>query len=128
MNIRPALASASTALMLALASCSGPSATATLSAPPPPGSVGVIDTLPPGWNQPYYYYNSRFYYGGKWETGTFEHNGHTFPNRYAYNGTYFYGGRYNDGKVRQFKGVTKKPAKHKESRPHLSDIKDAVRS
>jgi len=64
---------------------------------PAPGSVGVLEVPPVTWNQPYFYYNSRYYYGGKWETGNFEYRGHTFTNRYLHNGHYLYGGRYNDG-------------------------------
>ena len=74
--------------------------------PHPPGHVavgaggisfGIYDTLPAGYASPYYYYGSRYYWGGRWETGRFVYRGRHYDGRYFHNGHYLYGGRYHGG-------------------------------
>ncbi len=72
--------------------------------PGPPGPVvgvgvgyGYYDSLPVGYGDPYYFYNNRYYYGGRWETGRYNYNGHVHAGRYFHNGHYYYGGRYDGG-------------------------------
>jgi hypothetical protein len=115
MTFKPAYLTLLAGLALGATSCTGPEhATATVATP---GGVGVVSTLPAGWNQPSYYYNGQYYYGGRWETGQFEYHGHTFPNRYYHNGQYLYGGRYSDGKHHP-----KPPSHHKQDKKHHHSI------
>jgi hypothetical protein len=84
-------------LALGLASC------LETNAPPPApmvrvgGDLGYYTTLPDAWDEPYYFYNHRYYHGGRWETGRFKSNGHTYKGRYFHHGHYYYGGRYDPG-------------------------------
>ena len=56
--------------------------------------VGYYDTLPVGYNNPYYHYNNRYYYGGAWQHGRYYHGGRYYPGRYYHQGRYYYGGNY----------------------------------
>lgn len=69
--------------------------------PPPPrvAAVGYYDALPAGYDEPYYYYGNRYYYGGVWQTGRFFYGGRYHDGRYFHNGHYFYGGRFHAGHV-----------------------------
>lgn len=60
-------------------------------------SVGVYDTLPPGYTSPYYLYGNRYYYGGRWEPGRFFYHGRHYDGRYFHNGRFIYGGRFHSG-------------------------------
>ncbi len=51
-------------------------------------------SLPSGYSGSAYYYNNRYYTGGRYEPGTFSYRGRTYSDRYYHNGQYFYGGNY----------------------------------
>jgi hypothetical protein len=76
--------------MLCLSSCDYPGY--------PVGGVGLgagyYNTLPRGYNSPYYHYNNRYYYGGRYEPGRYNHNGHFYNGRYNHGGHYLYGGNH----------------------------------
>lgn len=48
--------------------------------------------LPVNYTGNAYYYQNRYYSGGRYETGTYRHNGRTYSNRYFHDGRYYYGG------------------------------------
>lgn len=43
-----------------------------------------------------YYHQNRYYAGGRYETGSYSHNGRTYSNRYYHNGRYYYGGTHQN--------------------------------
>lgn len=51
-------------------------------------------TLPSDYSGDAYYYNNRYYAGGRYEPGTYSHQGRTYNDRYFHNGEYIYGGNY----------------------------------
>lgn len=70
--------------------------------PPTPGpraavTVGYYDTLPVGYDDPYYFYSGRYYYGGAWEPGRYRWHGRWYDGRYRHGGHVFYGGRWDAG-------------------------------
>ncbi len=50
--------------------------------------------LPRDYSGDAYYYNNRYYAGGRYEPGTYSYGGRTYDNRYFHNGQYIYGGDY----------------------------------
>ncbi len=56
-------------------------------------SSGYYNTLPRGYNSPYYQHNNRYYYGGNYQPGRYNYNGQTYSGRYHHNGHYLYGGQ-----------------------------------
>ncbi len=56
--------------------------------------VGYYTELPATYDQPYYLYNNRYYYGGSWQPGRYYYGGRYHEGRYSHQGHYFYGGRY----------------------------------
>ncbi len=50
--------------------------------------------LPKDYSGDAYYYNNRYYAGGRYEPGTYSYQGRTYDNRYFHNGQYIYGGDY----------------------------------
>ena len=54
----------------------------------------MYTSLPPNYSGQSYYYNKRYYAGGRYETGRYSHNGRSYGNRYYHNGQYIYGGAY----------------------------------
>ena len=70
--------------------------------PPGPGprvavGVGYYDALPAGYDEPYYFYGGRYYYGGVWEPGRYRWHGHWVEGRYRHGGHVYYGGRWDAG-------------------------------
>ncbi len=59
--------------------------------------VGVYDTLPGGYDDPYYFYGGRYYYGGVWEPGRFRWHGRWVDGRYRHGGHVFYGHPWDAG-------------------------------
>jgi hypothetical protein len=69
--------------------------------PPVPGATttttvttGVWQTVPNDYDGDYYFYNKRYYHGGKYETGDFEWEGHHYKDRYQHEGKWIYGGKW----------------------------------
>lgn len=96
------LKSAKFLLLLGLAAAPTLSVTSCVGPPPPPGpgpavTVGYYDTLPAAWDNPYYFYGGRYYYGGVWEPGRYRWHGHWYDGRYRHNGHVYYGGRFDAG-------------------------------
>ena len=60
----------------------------------PRGGYGVYNTLPGNFTGDAYYYNGRYYSGGSYQTGHYNHQGRSYNNRYYHQGQYFYGGNY----------------------------------
>jgi hypothetical protein len=58
------------------------------------GTYTTYATLPSGYAGDAYYYNNRYYAGGRYEPGTYSYRGQTYDHRYFHNGQYFYGGDY----------------------------------
>ena len=68
---------------------------------PSTGYIGPSDsryvtytTLPSNYSGDAYFYNNRYYAGGRYEPGTYSYNGRNFDNRYFHDGKYLYGGDY----------------------------------
>ncbi len=61
-----------------------------------PSEVGytTYTSLPAGYSGDAYYYNNRYYAGGRYEPGTYTYQGRRYNNRYFHNGQYIYGGEY----------------------------------
>lgn len=71
----------------------GPVRTTSVQARPTGGGGHVTyTTLPPNYSGTTYFYNNRYYSGGKYESGRYAHAGRTYGNRYYHNGQYYYGG------------------------------------
>jgi hypothetical protein len=51
-------------------------------------------SLPRDYSGDAYYYNDRYYAGGRYEPGTYSYEGRTYNNRYFHDGRYIYGGEY----------------------------------
>jgi hypothetical protein len=51
-------------------------------------------SLPSGYMGDAYYYNNRYYAGGRYEPGTYSYQGRTYDHRYYHDGQYLYGGNY----------------------------------
>ena len=51
-------------------------------------------SLPSDYSGDAYYYNNRYYAGGRYEPGTYSYNGRTYTHRYFHDGRYLYGGDY----------------------------------
>ncbi len=51
-------------------------------------------SLPADYSGDAYYYNNRYYAGGRYEPGTYTYGGRTYTQRYFHNGQYIYGGEY----------------------------------
>lgn len=83
---------------LCVASCTNPAT----SRGPGPGvntayasyGTGFVtySTLPVTYTGNAYRHQGRYYTGGRFETGRFQHNGQTYASRYYHNGRYYYGG------------------------------------
>ena len=58
------------------------------------GRYVTYATLPPNYSGHSYYYNNRYYAGGRYETGRYTYGGRSYSNRYYHNGRYIYGGAY----------------------------------
>ena len=56
------------------------------------GGYVTYATLPPDYSGDSYYYNNRYYAGGRYETGRYSYQGRTYDSRYYHNGQYLYGG------------------------------------
>jgi len=76
------------------------------------GSAGYVTytTLPQNYSGNAYYYNNRYYAGGRYESGRYSHGGRTYTTRYYHNGQYLYGGDYRQnagpGSVQRRSGGT----------------------
>jgi hypothetical protein len=67
-----------------------------------PAGYVVYRTLPRDYAGDAYYYNNRYYAGGRYEPGTYTYKGRTYNNRYSHNGQYLYGGEYRTTTRRQY--------------------------
>ena len=56
-------------------------------------------TLPADYEGDAYYYNNRYYAGGRYETGRYSYGGRTYTTRYFHDGRYLYGGDYRQHRV-----------------------------
>ena len=56
-------------------------------------------TLPENYSGDAYYYNNRYYAGGRYEPGTYTYRGRTYNNRYFHNGQYIYGGEFRQSRT-----------------------------
>ncbi len=56
------------------------------------GGYATYASLPPNYSRTSYYYNNRYYAGGRYETGRYSYGGRVYANRYYHNGQYLYGG------------------------------------
>lgn len=52
--------------------------------------------LPTNYAGSAYYHQNRYYSGGRYETGSYRHNGRAYSNRYYHNGRYYYGGTHQN--------------------------------
>jgi hypothetical protein len=92
-------------------------------------STGYYDRLPDAYDQPYYYSDNRYYYGGAWEQGRFLHNNTYHDSRYLHNGSYTYGGRYSAGRTHTTRTTTSQPHQRETDRDHdRHDNRDEHRS
>jgi hypothetical protein len=57
-------------------------------------SFTTYRTLPRDYSGDAYYYNNRFYAGGRYEPGTYSYQGRNYNERYFHDGQYLYGGDY----------------------------------
>lgn len=64
-----------------------------------PGGYNTYAALPVDYTGDAYYYNNRYYAGGRYEPGTYSYQGRTYTNRYFYDGQYIYGGDYRQQPV-----------------------------
>ena len=55
---------------------------------------GYYDSLPSDYRGDYYQHGTRYYYGGRHESGRFRYEGREYQNRYNHGGQYYYGGQY----------------------------------
>lgn len=55
----------------------------------------IYSALPPDYSGDAYYHNNLYYAGGRYEPGTYSHNGRTYDHRYLHDGNYLYGGDYH---------------------------------
>jgi hypothetical protein len=51
-------------------------------------------SLPSNYSGDAYFYNNRYYAGGRYEPGTYTYQGQRYNDRYFHNGQYIYGGDY----------------------------------
>jgi len=58
------------------------------------GGYVTYATLPPNYSGNAYYYNNRYYAGGRYESGRYSYGGRAYTTRYFHNGQYLYGGNY----------------------------------
>jgi len=82
------------AASLSLVSCVSDHYQSAGSNPLSESSYMTYTTLPSDYSGDSYYYNNRYYAGGRYEPGTYSHNGRTYDQRYFHNGQYLYGGNY----------------------------------
>ena len=68
------------------------------------GRHTTYGTLPRNYSGPSYFYNNRYYAGGRYETGRYSYGGRTYVNRYYHNGQYLYGGAYRQVPIRTVYG------------------------
>ena len=54
----------------------------------------TYDTLPRDYSGDAYYYDNRYYAGGRYEPGRYSYGGRTYDHRYFHDGQYLYGGDY----------------------------------
>ena len=70
------------------------------------GSSYVTYTrLPQNYAGSAYYYNNRYYAGGRYEPGRYTYQGRTYNSRYYHNGQYLYGGSHRQPTVQQVSQV-----------------------
>lgn len=77
-----------------LASCVSDNYQSTGHNPPSQSRYTTYASLPSDYSGDSYYYNNRYYAGGRYEPGTYSYNGRTYDQRYFHDGQYLYGGNY----------------------------------
>ena len=60
--------------------------------------------LPSNFNGNAYNHNGLYYTGGRYQNGSFNHQGQTYNNRYYHNGQYYYGGNHYNYSPQQRNG------------------------
>ena len=65
---------------------------------------GVYDVLPNAYSGGAYYYQNRYYSGGRYERGTYQYQGRQYNDRYYHAGNYYYGGRHEQHPSRGHSG------------------------
>lgn len=60
------------------------------------GGYHSYTTLPRNHSGSAYYHQGRYYTGGQYQTGRYNHQGRQFTSRYYHNGQYYYGGEHKN--------------------------------
>jgi hypothetical protein len=68
------------------------------------GGYNTYSTLPSNYNGSAYQHNGRYYSGGSYQTGNYNHQGHAYTSRYSHNGQYYYGGTHQHHAPQQRSG------------------------
>lgn len=76
---------------VALSSCAGPVMSGGGSSN---GGFHSYSTLPRNHTGSAYYHQGRYYTGGQYQTGKYNHQGRQYTSRYYHNGQYYYGGEH----------------------------------
>jgi len=58
------------------------------------GEYRVYTTVPSHYVGDVYFYDGRYYSGGRYESGRYSYNGRNYSSRYYHSGRYYYGGNY----------------------------------
>lgn len=58
------------------------------------GEYRVYATVPTDYVGEVYFYDGRYYSGGRYESGRYSYKGRTYSSRYYHSGRYYYGGNY----------------------------------
>lgn len=56
------------------------------------GGFNTYSTLPRNYSGSAYNHNGRYYSGGQYQTGNYNHQGQNYTSRYSHNGQHYYGG------------------------------------
>ena len=56
--------------------------------------TGVWETVPEDYDGDYYFYNKRYYHGGRHEEGDYTWEGRHYKDRYEHDGKWIYGGEW----------------------------------
>ena len=65
------------------------------------GGYNSYTVLPSNYSGNAYNHNGVYYTGGRYQTGSYNHQGQTYNNRYYHNGQYYYGGNHQNHSPQQ---------------------------